>query len=142
MFKRAFFAALCLILFAAVPALAESFGNGVSLDERVAISKITSDPVSFLGKTVAVEGTVVRVCRTRGCWMELSSDRDYETFRVKVDDGVIVFPMSAIGKVATVQGEIEAVHTRCNESEAEIKSDCVEKRGVYYQIRATGAVIE
>ncbi|PLX43794.1 MAG: hypothetical protein C0609_07200 [Deltaproteobacteria bacterium] len=140
--KRTFLVMLCLVLLTALPSIADTFGRGVSLGERVPISRITSDPASYLGKTVAVEGTVVRVCRTRGCWMELAGDKEYETFRVKVDDGVIVFPMSSIGRVATVQGEIEAVHTRCNESEAEKKGDCVEKRGVYYQIRATGAVIE
>jgi len=42
----------------------------------------------------------------KGCWMELES-RDAQHLRVKVDDGVIVFPPAAEGRWAVAQGTVE-----------------------------------
>ena len=39
-----------------------------------------------------------------GCWLAIGSDKDQEAIRFKVEDGVIVFPMSAKGKQARVEG--------------------------------------
>ena len=47
-----------------------------------------------------IEGLVVEVCKARGCWMQLASDKEFQTMKIKVKDGVMVFPMSAKGKTA------------------------------------------
>ena len=54
-------------------------------------------------------GLVIDVCSTRGCWIYLAGDRDFEKIRIKVTDGEIVFPMEARGKKATVVGVVESM---------------------------------
>ena len=68
-----------------------------------------SAPEQFVDKKVLVKGMIVEVCAKRGCWMDLASDKAFETIQIKVLDGVIVFPMSARGKEALVEGLVEAL---------------------------------
>jgi len=146
-------AALALaFLVAAGAATAATYGAGVPLVETTKISAILSSPAVHVGRTVAVEGTVVEVCAKRGCWLELGSDQKYQSMRVKVEDGVIVFPLSARGKTARVQGQVEEI--RMSREEAlEWGKHLAEEQGkpfdpatvtgpvTTYRIRATGAVI-
>ncbi len=92
---------------AALAADAEIYGDGVTLEEATPIAKILADPDAYIGKTVRVEGGVLDVCPKKGCWIEIG-DED-ENIRIKVDDGVIVFPAAAGGKIAAAQGEVEAI---------------------------------
>ena len=70
-------------------------------------------PGQLPGKTVRVEGVVTAVCEHMGCWMTLApagaAGEKPATLRLKVDDGVIVFPVSARGRTAVAQGVIERV---------------------------------
>ncbi len=88
-------------------ARAETYGSGVSIEATTAISEVLANPGKYKGQAIVVEGTVVEVCAKRGCWVELASDQKYQTIQIKVTDGVIVFPMSARGKHARVQGMVE-----------------------------------
>ncbi|MCB9249544.1 MAG: DUF4920 domain-containing protein [Ignavibacteriales bacterium] len=73
----------------------KKYGNEITLSEKTEISQIMANPENFVGKKVLVEGTIVDVCEKRGCWINLNSDEEYQTMRVKVNDGEIVFPMEA-----------------------------------------------
>ena len=86
------------------------YGQGVQLKETTQISDLLAHPEQFLGKRVRVSGMVLEVCAKRGCWIYLASDKPYEKIQVKVTDGVIVFPMSASGKQATVEGVVEELN--------------------------------
>ncbi len=130
----------------------ERFGGGVTLSELTPISVLAAEPESWVGKMVLVEGTVVEVCAKRGCWMDIAGDQAYQKIRIKVDDGVIVFPMSARGKVARVQGTVEAVRRTPEEAEAWARHLAEEQGRPFdpasaaaatteYRVRATGAVI-
>ena len=88
---------------------AKDFGQGVTLTEETAISSIIDYPENYVGKKVKVSGLVIDVCSTRGCWVYLAGDRDFEKIRIKVTDGEIVFPMEARGKKATVEGVVESM---------------------------------
>jgi len=90
-------------------AFSKTFGQGVTLPEETAISSIIDNPAAYVGKTVKVSGLVVDVCSTRGCWIYLAGDRDFEKIRIKVTDGEIVFPMEARGKTAVVEGVVESM---------------------------------
>lgn len=85
------------------------FGAGARDTTPVALSTILDSPKTYLDREVTVEGLVVQVCAKRGCWMEISGDRPYETIKAKVCDGAIVFPLSARGKTARVTGLLRAV---------------------------------
>lgn len=140
----------------ATPALAgppQTYGAGAGKAPLVKISALKADPEAYVGKTVRVAGLVVDVCPTRGCWIELAGDKEFESLMVKVKDGEVVFPMTAKGK----QAEAEGVFTRIDipaERVLEIKKHEAEEKGlpfdpktvkavpmVMYRIQATGAVI-
>jgi hypothetical protein len=144
----------CLAL--AAPALAADgtrYGAGVSGTELVKVSELTAHPDRYVGKTVRVQGLVAEVCPRRGCWMEIAADEGPRTVRVKVDDGVIVFPLTAKGKVATAEGVFTRIEVPA-ERAVELKRHEAAEKGVpfdeksvkaepliVYQIRGTGAVI-
>ncbi len=88
---------------------AKDFGQGLTLTEETAISSIIDNPEAYVGKKVKVSGLVIDVCSTRGCWVYLAGDRDFEKIRIKVTDGEIVSPMEARGKKATVEGVVESM---------------------------------
>ncbi len=124
------------------------YGNGVSLTKVTKISEIHKDPLAYEGKKVLIEGMVTSVCESRGCWMNIASDQRFQEMMIKVVDGKIVFPMSAEGKMAKVEGIVEDA----NNLDASEKSNPKHKLGDYkkknsekldaqYRIRALGAVI-
>jgi hypothetical protein len=128
----------------------KKYGKEITLKEKTKISKIMENPESFVGKKVLVEGNVVDVCEKRGCWMDISSDKEFEKIKIKVDDGEIVFPMEAKGKKALVEGEVYAIVTESENCSGDCKSEgektekCEHEKTVkkIYQIKGLGAVID
>ncbi len=84
----------------------EKYGDGVSVSQATSITAILASPADFDGKVVAVEGRIVGVCQMAGCWIALQGE-DRGRIRVKVEDGVIVFPATAYGRRAVAQGRVE-----------------------------------
>ncbi len=103
-------AAACTALFLAASfaaaAGATTYGKPLTVKDATKVSDILAKPEQFDGKRVKIEGPVVDVCQTRGCWIKIGGDKDFESLTFKVDDGVIVFPMSARGKTALVEGVV------------------------------------
>ena len=135
------------------PAGAKSFGAGVTLQKSTPVSDIFKNPRDYVGKKVRIKGLVVDVCAKRGCWMYIAGDKPFQKIQIKVDDGVIVFPMAARGKSATVEGTVEKLDMTREEAIAYHKH-LAEERGqkfnpasvkgdeATYRLRATGAEIE
>jgi hypothetical protein len=132
----------------------KKYGNEITLTEKVNISQVLENPEAFEGKKILVEGTILEVCPKRGCWIELASDKEFETIRVKVKDGEIVFPMEAKGKTALVEGEFYSFNVEtdaecgggdCGDHKKEGKEEgCKhDKKEVktIYQIKGLGAKI-
>lgn len=128
------------------------YGAGVSEMSTVAISEIIADPAAFDGKVVQVEGMVTDVCAKRGCWFEMAGKAPGEKARFKVQDGEMVFPMSAKGKRAVAQGKIVAEKlsledTRAREehyakeSGREFDPKSITEGKTVFRIEGTGAVI-
>jgi len=87
-----------------------SYGAGVTLAESTSMAKILADPDAYVGKKVRIEGKVADVCPAKGCWMELrEGEGTVSSLRVKVEDGVIVFPVTAKGQLAVAEGVVEAI---------------------------------
>lgn len=82
-----------------------SFGQPFDFDQALEISSIT-DASQYIGKRVAITGQVNSVCEKSHCWMTLESGR-LENFRIKVDDQVMVFPISAKKKSVFAEGVLE-----------------------------------
>ena len=82
------------------------YGKPFTVKEETKISDILANPEKFAGKTVKVRGAVTNVCAERGCFLNLKGDKKFQELQFKVDDGVIVFPADALGKVAMAEGII------------------------------------
>ena len=107
-------------------------------------------PDQSVGKVVQVKGKVTEVCEKMGCWMQLVDAE--QGVRVKVNDGDIVFPKSAIGKTAVAEGTLKKLELTKEQAIARAKHEA-EERGTkfnpasvksgatIYQIQGTGAVI-
>jgi len=128
------------------------YGDGVTLEESVPVSQIYDDLDGYVGQRVRVEGLVTGVCEKRGCWLELAGDREFETIRVKVEDGVIVFPVSARGQYAVAEGVLSRIDYDVEEAKAYLAREAEESGQAFdpasvtapltvVQIAGTGAVI-
>jgi hypothetical protein len=119
-------------------------GTGVSLKETTPIKALVERPREYVGKSVRVDGVATAVCSHMGCWLALASQDNPTgpTVRLKVDDGVIVFPMTAKGKKVSAEGVFETVGGTADSKEAageHAKAD--PNASQQYQLKATGAII-
>lgn len=156
---RLVLAAVLASLVLATPALAgtstpgTTYGAGVGKAQLVKISELTAHPDAYVGKTIRVEGLITDVCPRRGCWMELAGDKEFQTMRVKVNDGEMVFPLTAKGKVAQAEGVFTKIEVPA-ERVLQMKQHEAEEKGVpfdpktakvepmvVYQLQGVGAVI-
>jgi hypothetical protein len=96
--------ALCLTV--GLSAAVKKYGKPLTLKETTKISDIYANPDKYKDKRVRVEGPIVDVCTERGCWIAIGGDKEFQSLRFKVDDGVIVFPVSDKGLKATVEGVV------------------------------------
>jgi len=131
----------------------DKYGEPLSLKDKTKISDIIDNPEAYLDKTVLVEGEVLDVCSMAGCWIEISSDKEGQKIKVKVEDGEIVFPQEAKGKAALVEGKVYKIELSKEEAIDYYKNQAEEK-GVdfdplsisgpvtIYQIKGSGAEIK
>jgi hypothetical protein len=167
--KRFLILIFVILATAAMPAAAgdaASYGDGVTLTDAVAIDTLLANPDDYLGRTVRVDGVITGVCKKRGCWMQVTDSESGNGVRIKVEDGVMVFPYTSMGREASAEGVFEAIKLTPEQIEArkaaahghEPGEDCDKdepKRdgsgvgcdapavGEYvYVIRGTGAVIK
>ncbi len=124
-------ATLLLFTFSHAQAKTDVYGKGVHLKETTKISELLDNPDTYLGKQVRVSGMIIEVCAKRGCWIYLSSDRPYEKIQIKVTDGEIVFPMSASGHQATVEGIVEELNMS-KEDLIKYKKHLAEEKGLSF----------
>jgi hypothetical protein len=144
------------VLFIGTIALAggpRKYGKDLTLKEITKISDILASPEEFKGKKVLVEGPVVDVCKERGCWIKVGSDKEFESIRIKVDDGVIIFPLDAKGKNTTAEGVV-SVRTVSMEDQIKQGEQMAMEEGTTFdkstvkgpktiiQIKGEGAVIK
>ena len=139
----------------AVAQEAQTFGKGVKNEDSVKVAELIAHADQYVGKTVRVEGVVTDVCARAGCWMVIKGDGASQTIRIKVDDGVMVFPKSAKGKQAIAEGVFTKIEMTPDEARSEAKH-MAEERGekvdakleatatptVVYEIQGTGAIIK
>jgi hypothetical protein len=128
------------------------YGEGVSAPDTMLVSQLLASPETYIGKTVRVKGTAVGVCAHRGCWINIASDTEGETVRVKVQDGVIVFPAEIVGDVVVAEGvwtanELTMEQTKevcaaqAREEGKDFEEGEVTSCMTLYQISGTGAVV-
>jgi len=120
-------------------------GAGVTLTEATPIKALIEKPADYVGKTVRIDGVATAVCEDMGCWLAVAPENDPKgaTVRLKVEDGVIVFPVTAKGKKVSAQGVFEEIGGKDEHSHEAAgehgKHDA--KASAKYQIKATGAIV-
>ena len=145
--------ALAATLASCTPAPAfegDPYGEPLTLSEITDVSTILASPDEWVGRRVLIEGEVREVCEMMGCWMDIQA-KD-ELIQVKVADGVIVFPISARGRTALVEGTVEALALSAEQAMAEAQHRAEEQGEVFdpaatyapqtiYRIQGIGALI-
>ncbi|MEW6428182.1 MAG: DUF4920 domain-containing protein [Thermodesulfobacteriota bacterium] len=145
-------ALVCLGAFATA-ALAEGYGRPITLRQETALADILAAPGRYIGQQVLVRGTVAEVCAKRGCWMDIVASPGPDRIQIKVADGEIVFPMSARGRSALVQGTVEELSLSREDAIAYFSHKAEEKGVAFdpatvagpqkiYRIRGLGAEID
>lgn len=99
--------AFALVLTVSLSAQTKKYGAPLTLKDVTKVSDIYANPDKYKNTRVQIEGPVTDVCAEMGCWLAIGGDREGQTIRFKVEDGVIVFPMSTRGLHAKVEGVIE-----------------------------------
>ena len=115
-----------------------TYGEALTLDKPTKISAIMAEPESFVDKDVLIEGEILDVCEMQGCWIEIASDTPGEKFKVKVDDGVIVFPTEAKGKKARAEGTVYRIEMNEKDALAYFKHIADEKGMPFDSTTVTG----
>lgn len=120
----------------------KKYGAPLTVKSITKVSDILAKPDNFAGKTVKVQGTIISVCKKRGCWIEIAGQNKGESIKVKVNDGEIVFPADCSGKTAIVQGVVEKIYVDAEKSEAKGEHECKSDEGkVVWRIKGQGAEI-
>lgn len=140
-----------LVAGGAVAGEGKTYGKGVASADTVKVSDLLAHPDAWVGKTIRVQGKAVGVCEHRGCWINIASDIEGQTVRVKVKDGEIVFPPGILGDTVIAEGvwtanqlDMETTKKVC-EAEAKKKGEKFDANSVtacmtLYQLSGTGAV--
>ena len=129
--RRTFVIGLGLSFFLVLPVAAGdavSYGDGVTIAKAVPMEKLLGSPDEYLGKTVRVDGVITGVCKKRGCWMQVTDPETGNGVRIKVEDGVIVFPYTAMGKKASAEGVFDAITLTPEQVEARAEQQAAEHK--------------
>jgi len=79
-------------------------GAPIGNAKKVSLAKALKDPNKYVGKTVLVEGVIVRSCKMEGCWAELAPNKEGKSVRVKMKDHAFFIPLQSAGAIARAEG--------------------------------------
>lgn len=130
----------------------KQLGKELTIKEPTKISDILAAPEKYENKKVLVEGRILDVCKKRGCWITIASDKEFEEIFIKVKDGVIVFPVEARGKMVKLEGTfvkveytmeqtIKMAEHKAEEAGKEFDPKSITEPKISWRIKALGAVI-
>ncbi len=96
--------ALCAGLASAEP-VTKTFGTAPTLTAATAISKLNSEPQTFVDKDVLVTGKVVNMCQHKGCWLEIEA-ADSSRILCKSFGDKVTFSKDVLGQMIQLQGKL------------------------------------
>jgi hypothetical protein len=80
-------------------------GAAIGNSKKVSLAKVLSSPEKYSGKSVRIEGVVVRSCKMEGCWAEIAPDKDSKrSVRVTMKDHAFFIPLQSAGSFARAEG--------------------------------------
>jgi hypothetical protein len=113
-------------------------GDLVGKAKAVSLAKVLKKPADYAGKTVLVEGVIVRSCKKEGCWMELAPTANAKSVRVTFKKHAFFIPLDSAGFRAKAEG-VFAVKTL---SKAEVDHLVNEDGAKFDSINKDGTVTE
>ncbi|MFQ5650677.1 MAG: DUF4920 domain-containing protein [bacterium] len=147
---------LCILLTLCVVTCSKEvdkqYGKAITLKDTLAVTELLQNPEVYVGQEVLISGNILDVCPKKGCWIDVAAGSSSDRIQVKVKDDEIVFPLSARGKFAVVQGTVERLDLTKEQviawkrHEAEERGEpfdplTVAAEATIYRIRGNGAVI-
>ena len=84
----------------------QDFGAPFAIKDVIPAKDVLSEPTSFVGKTVRVEGTVKDVCQKMGCWMVISEGDT--SMRITTKDHKFFVAKDGAGSKCHIEGEVIA----------------------------------
>lgn len=146
--KKLALAALAVALSATLAlALPEkTHGKALTLKEATPLAAILKAPDDFAEKRVLVEGIIVDVCKKRGCWIKIGSEKETGSILFKVEDGVMVFPVEAKGKRVRAEGIVAVARVPKKEGDEHhgengAKEQCTSCCAAKVMLKGEGAVV-
>ena len=91
-------------------------GETITVTEPVSIADLSTNPETFVGQSVRLEGTVSGVCRGSGCWTEVQAT-DGSTFIAKSNDHSVLVATDCVGRKIVVQGVVTAMPAQGQQEE-------------------------
>ena len=113
-------------------------GAAIGKSDKVSLNTVLKDPSKFSGKSVVVEGVVVRSCKMEGCWAEVAENKDSKSVRVKMKDHSFFIPLQSAGAFARVEGTVQVKTLTREMVEHMVKEDGAK----FDNINADGTVTE
>lgn len=128
-------------------------GKPLTLEQASTVGEVLARPDALVGKTVQVKGKVTEICKMMGCWMALVDPGSTKALRIKVNDGVIVIPKEAVGKMAVAEGSLTKIELTKEQAIGRAKHEAEEQGRSFdaskiksgetiYQIQGNGIVIQ
>jgi len=93
------------------------FGGEITEKTSTALDALLREPTRFQAKTVRTEGVVSAVCKSMGCWMEISEPGGQA--HIKMAGHSFFVPKDASGHRAIVQGTVVHADDACSEEAKE-----------------------
>jgi len=92
------------------------YGKKIDLEQFSDFGGFMSEPNEYLNENILIKGEIIDVCPMRGCWIKVKDNSSSNSIRVKVTDGLIVFPISSKGHQVDVEGEFIALNFTENQA--------------------------
>ena len=122
---------------AAVAGAAQTFGKPLQGLKPVALKDVLAKPED--GQVVRIEGTIDKVCRNKGCWLELKQEAS--SVHVTFENYGFFVPKDSMGKPVALEGRV-IVKQPTPEDVAHLKAEGGgESVGAKVSIEATGVEI-
>lgn len=130
------------LLTSSIAYASQSFGPAFDFSNSVAVTvaQVLAKPDSYLRQPFTVQGKIDAVCQKKGCWMQFATGADEPTFRLKVKDGDMEFPVSAKGKTAYAYGSLKAKPMTLEQTKTYLKHRAEEQGEAFDPAKVTSTV--
>lgn len=81
-----------------------NYGKETKLRKTTPFQEVYKTPGKFKNREILIEGYVSSVCKTKGCWMEITDGKN--KMRVKFEDYGYFVPWDSKGKRVKIQGKV------------------------------------